>query len=87
MIQIPPRADMAATMALAAELREKIDMTIDGAAVSMCGAAMAQLLLVLDKTLREAGDNLHWHAMSEAMRNDLMILGLTEWLRKGECHV
>lgn len=82
------KLDMDAAIALHADLLKDLeagqDVDIDCGTVSMCGAAAAQVLVSLSKTLQFSSHSLTLSRMSDAMRGDLKTLGLGAFFNGGQ---
>lgn len=86
-----PRVDSSSVQALHAEwlslvLEAPQGMVLDCSAVEVLGAAGAQLMISLSKTLETSGLTLTLHNISKAMNDDLATLGLQEHLGKMATH-
>lgn len=85
MPKIPARADIAAAVALHAQIQGNegdADLAFDAGDVVLFSAAMAQLLLVCDKSLARVTLT----SVPSAVREDLITLGLAAFLEKWESH-
>jgi anti-anti-sigma regulatory factor len=84
--KLPTRVETSSAQALHAEwlghvIEARQEIVLDCSAVEVLGAAAAQLIVSLSKTLKTAGLNLKLHNISKAMNDDLATLGLQEYLR------
>lgn len=82
--KLQSRIDAPAAMGLHTELLEGIatpqDIILDCSAVEMIGAAAAQLLVSVSKTLQVAGGHtLKLQNIPQALRNDFATLGLSAY--------
>ena len=81
---LDPKLDMDGAVALHAALCHVEDnIKINGAAVEICGAAAAQVLVSLARALKSSGYSLTLEFQSESLRADLTALGLEGYF-KGE---
>ncbi|MAD45739.1 MAG: hypothetical protein CMH98_12100 [Oceanospirillaceae bacterium] len=56
------------------------EITLDASAVQFCDTAGLQLLLSLQITLEKTGHRIHWHSLSDAVRETAGYLGLSRAL-------
>ena len=87
----PARADMSSVASLREEWLSKIEghrhAKISCAQVELITAATAQMVVALGKALHASGGAVSLVDVSPALREDLMLLGLTHYIEEAPRHV